>query len=235
MQEQANVSEPHVPPNPSRSVISRRAVVAMCAVLTVAATLSVVVPLALTPGTVPRPRVQAAHPTFTSTATSLPTPTATPYPQPVWISSSQARINASVVGVGADAQGVMLAPEGPNSDPVWFTTFWWEYGAKPGEIGNAVIAGHLDRKDGSPAVFWWLRLLHVGDSVYIRDAAGAMLHFVVTGIETYLNPTGGQNNPVLQRIFGPATTANLNLITCTGDWTGKEYNKKLVVYTTLMP
>ncbi len=235
MEDMARVSEPRVPPDTSGRLLSRRAVIALCAILAVAATLSVVVPLVLTPGVAPRPRTQAARPTATSTATSLPTPTATPYPLPAWISSPKARIDASVTQVGADAQGVMLAPEGPNSDPVWFTTFWWEYGAKPGEIGNAVIAGHLDRKDGSPAVFWWLRLLRVGDSVYIRDAMGATLHFVVMDVETYLNPTGGQNDPILQRIFGPATTANLNLITCTGDWTGKEYNKKLVVYTTLAP
>jgi sortase A len=233
MEEQARVREPHLPSGPSGHLISRRAVIALCVVLVVAATLSIVVPLALTPGVTPRPRAQAASPTVTSTATSLPTPTATPYPLPLWITSPKAHINASVTQVGADANGAMAAPEGPNNDPVWFTTFWWEYGARPGEIGNAVIAGHLDRKDGSPAVFWWLRLLVVGDSVYIRDAAGATLHFVVTDVETYLNPTGGQNDPILQHIFGPATTANLNLITCTGDWTGKEYNKKLVVYTTL--
>src|SRR5262249_22390958 len=102
-------------------------------------------------------------------------------------------------------------------------------------IGNAVIAGHYDRKDGSPAIFWNLRDLQIGDSVYVRSAGGATLHFVVDDVETYLNPTGGQNDPVLQRIFGPASTANLNLITCTGDWTGKEYTKKLVVFTTLAP
>ncbi len=98
-----------------------------------------------------------------------------------------------------------------------------------------MIAGHLDRKDGSPAVFWFLRSLKIGDSVYVRNGAGTTLHFVVNEIETYLNPTGGPDNPVLQKIFGPASTANLNLITCAGDWTGTEYNKKLVVFTTLAP
>ena len=39
----------------------------------------------------------------------------------------------------------------------------------PGQIGNAVIAGHLDRKDGSPAIFWGLRQLAVGDSVMVRE------------------------------------------------------------------
>lgn len=225
--------EPREPIQPPRRIISRRAVIALCVGLALVASLSVIVPLALTPGATPRP--QALHPTATSTATALPSPTPTPYPLPAWITAPNAHINASVTQVGADSTGAMAAPEGPNDDPVWFTTFWWDLGPKPGQIGNAVIAGHLDRKDGSPAVFWFLRSLKIGDSVYVRNGDGTTLHFVVNDIETYLNPTGGPDNPVLQKIFGPASTANLNLITCAGDWTGKEYTKKLVVFTTLAP
>jgi hypothetical protein len=205
------------------------------AVIGVVGALSIILPLVLSPGFAPQAKArQVAQTTATPTLLPSPSPTPTPtfYP-PVRLSSSKARINASVIPVGEDAHGAMLAPEGPNSDPIWFTTFWWKYGAKPGQIGNAVIAGHLDRKDGSPAVFWWLSLLRVGDSVYVRTSQGVTLHYVVRDVETYLNPTSGPNDPVLQRIFGPATTANLNLITCAGDWTGKEYTRKLVVYTTL--
>jgi hypothetical protein len=193
---------------------------------------SFILPLVLSPGVVPQIRKGLA----TSTPLPSPSPTAAPtfYP-PVWLSAPKAKIDASVISVGEDEHGAMLAPEGPNSDPVWFTTFWWQYGAKPGQIGNMVIAGHLDRKDGSPAVFWWLRLLSVGDSIYVRTTQGNTLQYLVTDVQTYLNPSSGPDDPVLQRIFGPATTANLNLITCAGDWTGKEYTKKLVVYTTLAP
>jgi hypothetical protein len=207
----------------------------MWAVIGVVGALSIVLPLVLMPGVTPQARArQALQATATPTLLPSPSPTPTPtfYP-PVWLSVPRAHIDASVIPVGEDARGAMLAPEGPNSDPIWFKTFWWKYGAKPGQIGNTVIAGHLDRKDGSPAVFWWLRLLRVGDSVYVRTSRGVTLHYVVTDVKTYLNPSSGPNDPVLQRIFGPATTANLNLITCAGDWTGKEYTKKLVVYTTL--
>ncbi len=156
-------------------------------------------------------------------------------PVPVLLNVPKAHIAASVIPVGFNAQGAMAAPEGANSDPVWSEAFWWQYGVMPGQKGNAVIAGHLDRKDGSPAIFWWLHELAVGDAVFVRTAQGTTLHFVVTAVQTFVNPTGGAANPVLERIFGPAQTANLNLITCTGDWTGAEYNKKLVVFTTLAP
>jgi hypothetical protein len=207
------------------------------AVIGLAAVLSIGLPLALAPDVAPPAQAQQ---TLKETAVATPPPALTPTPTPtfsppVWLSSSRAQIDAKVIGVGEDAQGAMAAPKGPNDDPIWFTTFWWKYGAKPGQIGNAVIAGHLDRKDGSPAVFWRLHLLRKGDSVYVRTAQGVTWHYVVTDVETYLNPDTGPNDPVLQHIFGPATTANLNLITCAGDWTGKEYTKKLVVYTTLVP
>jgi hypothetical protein len=225
--------EPRVPRQPPRRTLSRGRWIAIWAIVGVTAALSIIVPLALTPAAAPP--AQASHaPTAAATATLPPTPSPTPtfYP-PVWITVSAAHINASVISVGEDASGAMAAPEGPNNDPIWSTTFWWKYGPMPGQIGNAVIAGHLDRKDGSPAVFWWLRLLRVGDSVYVRTSQGTTLHFIVTDVETYNNPTGGPDDPVLQRIFGPATTANLNLITCAGDWTGKQYTRKLVVYTRL--
>lgn len=226
--------EPHPPIRPSRRAISRRVWLGIWSVVGLGAALSIVLPLVLAPGVAPHPHPRQAvadTPTATPAAPS-PTPTPTLSP-PIWISSAKAHINSSVIPVGEDSQGAMAAPEGPNSDPIWFTTFWWEYGSKPGQIGNTVIAGHLDRKDGSPAAFWWLHLLRKGDSVSVRTAQGSTLRFVVTDVEIYLNPTQGPNDPVMQRIFGPAKTANLNLITCAGDWTGTQYTKKLVVYTTL--
>ena len=227
--------EPHLPPASPRRQGARGVWIGIWAALAVVAALSVILPLTLTPAAAPRAQVR---PTASATAQPTNTPQATEQAHaslPVWISSPKANIDGSVIQVGVDQTGAMAAPEGANNDPVWFQGFWWQYGAIPGQIGNAVIAGHLDRKDGSPALFWGLRRLAVGDSVYVRNALGQTLHFVVTEVKTFYNPTGGPDDPVMQRIFGPAQTANLNLITCTGDWTGKEYTKKLVVFTTLVP
>lgn len=225
--------EPHPPIQSSRRALSRRVWMSIWSVIGLGAALSIVLPLVLAPGAAHSHTGQAAAGRTTATP-AAPSPTPTPtFSPPVWISSAKAHIDSSVIAVGEDSQGAMAAPEGPNSDPIWFTTFWWEYGAKPGQIGNTVIAGHLDRKDGSPAAFWWLHLLQKGDEVSVRTAQGSTLRYIVTDVEIYQNPTQGPNDPVMQRIFGPAKTANLNLITCAGDWTGKEYTKKLVVYTTL--
>ena len=122
----------------------------------------------------------------------------------------------------------------PASDPIWATAFWWKLGAQPGQPGNAVLAGHVDRNDGSRAVFWNLGQIQPGDLITITTQSGQTLRFQVTDVEAFDNPDGGPNDPVIQRVFGPASTANLNLITCYGSWIGTEYNQRLVVFSTLI-
>jgi hypothetical protein len=42
------------------------------------------------------------------------------------------------------------------------------------------------------------------------------------------------DDPTMGRIFGPALAPQLNLITCWGQWDGKEYDQRLIIYTTLV-
>lgn len=145
-------------------------------------------------------------------------------------------IDAPIMPVGLDRYGAMEAPGAghPASDPIWDTAFWWKLGALPGQPGNAVLAGHVDRSDGSRAIFWNLRRIQPGDHITITDQAGQTLVFRVTSVASFANPDGGPNDPIIQRVFGPASTANLNLITCYGSWIGTEFNRRLVVFSTLM-
>jgi sortase (surface protein transpeptidase) len=145
-------------------------------------------------------------------------------------------MNAPILPVGLDQYGAMQAPGAghPASDPIWATSFWWKQGALPGQTGNAVIAGHVDRNDGSRAVFWNLSSIQAGDTILVTDQSGQTLTFRVTSVESFTDPDGGPSDPVIQRVFGPASSANLNLITCYGSWIGTEYNKRLVVFSTLV-
>lgn len=145
-------------------------------------------------------------------------------------------MDAPIMPVGVDQYGAMQAPGAghPASDPIWATSFWWNGGATPGQPGNAVLAGHVDRNDGSRAVFWNLSAIHTGDEIRIINQTGQTLTFRVTDVEAFTDPDGGPNDPVIQRVFGPASTANLNLITRYGTWIGTEYNKRLVVFSTLV-
>jgi len=144
-------------------------------------------------------------------------------------------LNAGILALGPSANGAMQAPQrgGPH-DPVWGEVYWWKVGTIPGQIGNAVIAGHVNRPDGSPATFTHLDKLRVGDLIKVQTAGGQTLVFQVSERATVRTHVRRSNDPAMGRIFGPALEPHLNLITCWGRWDGKDYDRRLVIYTTLV-
>jgi sortase family protein len=164
------------------------------------------------------------------TVGSISSPAAEPW-QPAQLSIPAIHVDASVMDVGKTAQGLMDAPvsQAINS-PYWTHVFWYSPGAAPGQAGNAVIAGHVDRVGGDPAVFWYLKNLVAGDDIYITTMQGQKLHFVVARAIAY--PATAASDAVLNAVFGPSTGHHLNLITCSGVWTGQGYDQRLVVFTT---
>lgn len=69
------------------------------------------------------------------------------------------------------------------------------------------------------------------DEIIVVAHGGEELRFAVTGVEAF-----DANSAPAYNVFGPASTANLNLITCEGsfDPAARQYNKRLVVYSTLV-
>src|SRR5258708_4779766 len=131
--------------------------------------------------------------------------TDTPVPvdamQPVHLSVPSVGINSFVEQVGTLANGDMATP---TQNP-WIDSGWYSDGPHPGERGSAVIDGHLDRPGGYPAVFWYLRNIHVGDAVFVTAKDGKQLRFHVTRI-AYYTP---QDAP-LQDIFVKRSNTYLN-------------------------
>lgn len=160
---------------------------------------------------------------------SLTAATGSPAPPPrVRLVIPAIGINVPIESVGVRTDGTMETPE----QSPWNDVGWYNAGPRPGEQGSAVIAGHLDRPGGNPAVFWHLRDLHVGDTVLVVDAQGKTLHFHVTRIGFY----PPQEAPV-QDIFGNTAGRFLNLMTCAGDWIPTEHQTalRIVVYTAFTP
>jgi hypothetical protein len=150
---------------------------------------------------------------------------------PAQLSIPAIHVDAPVMNVGKNAQGLMDAPvsQAVNS-PYWTHVFWYAPGAAPGQPGNAVIAGHVDRVGGDPAVFWYLKDLAPGDDVYVTTVQGQRLHFAVDRVVSY--PASAPSAQVINAVFGPTSAHHLNLITCSGVWTGHGYDQRLVVFTT---
>jgi len=134
------------------------------------------------------------------------------------------KLDAPIVPVGILDNGQMDVPQ--SSDIVGIL----EPGIMPGELGTAIMAGHVDSKTG-PAIFYPLKKLNSGDQVLIFNEEGQQLVYEVTSIESYLT-----SEAPLDKIFGDTDQSLLNLITCTGKFNRKlgTHEKRLVVYTRLV-
>lgn len=161
---------------------------------------------------------------------TISSPSVEPW-QPVQLSIPAIQVDARVMNVGKTAQGLMDAPVSQAlKSPYWTHVFWYAPGAAPGQAGNAVIAGHVNRIGGDPAVFWDLKNLVAGNDIYVTTMQGQKLHFVVDRAVSY--PATAPGSAILNAVFGSSTGHHLNLITCSGIWTGDGYDQRLVVFTT---
>lgn len=102
---------------------------------------------------------------------------------------------------------------------------WYTGSVRPGQIGPAVIAGHINYS--GPGVFEYLTDLRVGDLIYVKRFGGSIVEFRVTMVQTKLKtdfPTGG--------VFDPTPDAELRLISCTGtlNRVTHHYNSNVIVY-----
>lgn len=107
---------------------------------------------------------------------------------------------------------------------------WYSGGAAPGEVGPAVILGHVDSKAG-PGVFYSLGQVRIGDTVQISRQDGAELTFEITELHRYPQ----SDFPTLD-VYGMTNYPALRLVTCTGiyDHGKQQYSHNLVVYGKLV-
>lgn len=107
---------------------------------------------------------------------------------------------------------------------------WYQYGAAPGEIGPAVVLGHVDSYEGA-AIFYHLGKLASGDRVFITRADGTEAEFEVQYLERY-----PQSDFPTEKVYGKTSDAELRLITCTGKYEKgiQRYTHNLVVYARLV-
>lgn len=162
----------------------------------------------------------AVPPSATSTAQTVS------YAQePARLRIPAVNINATVQDLGINALGNMQAPDN------FVQVGWYKYGPAPGQVGSAVIDGHVDNGLGLAGVFIHLDQIKVGDDVYVDTNASTTYEFVVTDIESYPY----QNVPT-DLIFNQNDAARLNIITCEGTWVpgGDTYDHRLVVFTKLV-
>lgn len=132
--------------------------------------------------------------------------------------------SSNIVDLGFAGDGSIEVPRDPSA-PGWFAP-----GPSPGQLGPAVIAGHVDSTNG-PAVFYELGNLNLGDRVRVTRADGSVATFSVDRVSVFPKadfPT--------HQVYGNTTDrAELRLITCGGtfdDDTG--YDDNVVAFAHLL-
>ncbi len=127
-------------------------------------------------------------------------------------------VKANIEVVGKDKQGRMDVPK--QTDQV----AWYKYGAKAGQTGNVVLAGHLDDQEG-PAVFYDLAKMKKGQRIEVTGKTGQQVSYVVTNVMSY--PV---DEAPVGSIFGATVMNKLTLISCIGTFSeSKGYDQRLVV------
>jgi hypothetical protein len=143
-------------------------------------------------------------------------------PPPVAIQIDAAEVH-SPVETREIVDGVLAAPSGP-----WVVA-WYLQSARPGELGNVVMGGHVDYWTVGPAVFSGLGTLAEGEEIEVTDAEGNAYAYAVEWVRAYhvADLTPGQ----LREIVGPTEEPSLTLVTCGGvfDRDRGEYLMRLVV------
>ena len=160
-----------------------------------------------------------------------PHPVATAVPGPVVVApagaASAAPVRVQLPGIDAPVQPIGLDGDGTLVPPPDVATVgWFAGGPAPGDIGPAVIAGHVDSVD-RPGAFFGLRNISPGDPVTVTRADGSAVRFVVTRVARYPKsafPTAA--------VYGATPDAELRLVTCGGafDRAARSYVDDVVVY-----
>lgn len=144
--------------------------------------------------------------------------------RPVGLSIPAIRLRTErIVPLGLTRTGALEAPA--NYD----TIGWYRRGPTPGEIGPAVLAGHVDSPSG-PAVFWHLGALRRDMVVKVLRADGSIAVFTIDTVRSY-----PRDQFPTTAVYGSAPRAELRLITCGGTYDDgtDSYSNNVIVFAHL--
>ncbi|MEV4516844.1 class F sortase [Dactylosporangium sp. NPDC049525] len=142
-----------------------------------------------------------------SASAGLSDASAAPASQPVGLTIASIAVNAPVERVDVDRDGTLVPPSLREASQVG----WYERGPTPGEAGNAVIVGHVDTINSGPAVFYRLGKLKPDDRIAVTRRDRSTVTFRVDGVRLY-----PKHEFPADLVYGPASRAQLRLITCGG-------------------
>jgi hypothetical protein len=133
-------------------------------------------------------------------------------------------------GIQAHVESLALNTNQDAQAPYhWNDVAWYNRSPRPGEVGRAVVYGHLDSVC-CPAVFYHLRDAKKGDTVRVLYKSGKPLTFRILWTASYVN------SKLPDKFMYAATRERgLVMVTCTGVFRpGLGYDHKFIAYARLV-
>lgn len=148
-----------------------------------------------------------------------------PVPAPTAVSIPAIGVHSRLQRLGVQDDGAIEIPD------AWAVAGWYARGVRPGQVGPAVIFGHVDSRRG-PAVFYRVDDLHRGDRVHVDRADGSRVTFVVDRVERHAKTRFPSDD-----VYLPTLKPTLRLVTCGGtfDTAAGHYRDNVVVFADLAP
>jgi sortase (surface protein transpeptidase) len=132
-------------------------------------------------------------------------------------------VDTHLMALGLTTTGALEVP--PNGFPAG----WYTGSPTPGQLGPAIIAGHV-HWDGRPGVFYRLGQVRPGARVAVRRKDGLTVVFTVTKVRDYSKARFPS-----RAVYGNIPRAGLRLITCGGfNQQTATYEDNIVVFAKLV-
>jgi hypothetical protein len=133
-------------------------------------------------------------------------------------------VSTRIVDEGLGTDGALQVP--PLTDAGVHEVGWYDLGPTPGQVGSAIIVGHVDSYQAA-GVFYDLGLLVPGNAIEVTLANGKTVHFTVTSVHEYSKA----HFPAAE-VYGSEPYQALRLITCGGafDAATGHYLSNIVAY-----
>ncbi len=144
--------------------------------------------------------------------------------------STPVRLRIAAIGVDSGLMDLGLRADGSlEVPPSGFPAGWYTGGPTPGELGPAIIAGHIDWN--GPGVFYNLHNLKPGDQVTVTRADGSQPAFRVTRVAQF-----PKDQFPTKLVYGNIDHAGLRLITCGGSFNSQtgHYEDNIVAFADLI-
>ena len=150
-----------------------------------------------------------------------------PASKPVSLGIPSIDVRSSLLHLGQAADGTLEVPAGERYNDA----AWYRHSPTPGEVGPAILLGHVDSAAQGPSVFFRLGELQRGDRITVERADGSVADFEVDAVRRY-----PKDDFPTKLVYGDIDHAGLRILTCGGafDEVSGHYLDNIVVFATLI-